>query len=271
MWWDKLEFHNDGLVLFEGKCIPDDMVDLLLLWKKVGEELIPYLNLPISNHEMLCAAAVICNPYDGVGEKRSSLSHKYGTNSPGKAIQILRDARKQLTKIQIHEGRGGRSNPVAIEEVRQSIKEAAGMLWHDVRLRVQFGERDEIKDIIDLLITYYDAYLNELGGNARKRHPYIVALALRAVFERYSTRKITSGHGANGGVRVNGTKFKERPSGAFAKCLKKVYSATGIDANARYYASEARNCASDDDFLDGIQIALSGASDRMREFQSFFE
>lgn len=196
MWWDVVNFKSNGDVVCGDEVFCDDMTsELLQVWAGITKILSEHLDLPIADHEMLAASALIGNPYEGNGEIWAKVAAKYGTNPPCGSIKRLEEARSQLAKMRIHQDRGGAENPEAIEEVRRTVLEASGTLWKDIRSRVLRSSRDELETIVDLLTGYLESGRGAVGKNAEKHHPYLIAVSLRCVFEKYSSKRITAGYG----------------------------------------------------------------------------
>lgn len=272
MWWDVVNFKSNGDVVCGDEVFCDDMTsELLQVWAGITKILSEHLDLPIADHEMLAASALIGNPYEGNGEIWAKVAAKYGTNPPVGSVKRLEEARIQLAKMRIHQDRGGAENPEALEEVRRTVLEASGALWRDIRWRVLRSSRDELETIVDLLTGFLEAGKGTAGKNAERHQPYTIAISLRCVFEKYSSRPITSGFGASGGPNGDDTVAPEVVSGSYAKCLQELYAFLRVTGSPRYYAQKAKTCADTDDQYREVRENFAVASEKMLEFRHLFE
>lgn len=272
MWWDVVNFKSNGDIVCGDEVFCDSMMsELLQVWAGISEILARYLDLPIADHEMLAASALIGNPYEGNGEVWSKVAKKYGTSPPVGSVKRLEEARIQLAKMRIHQDRGGAENPEALDEVRRTVLEASGALWRDIRWRVLRSSRDELETIVDLLAGYLEAGRGTADQNAEKHHPYFVAMSLRCAFEKYSSKPIKAGYGGGRIVKRGKITKPEAVTGTYAKCLQELYDFLKIKASPRYYAQKAKTCADADDQYREIKENFSVASEKMLEFRHLFE
>lgn len=129
MWWDVVNFKSNGDIVCGDEVFFDPMTSALLqVWAGITEILSRFLDLPIADHEMLAASALIGTPYEGNGKVWTKVAEKYDTSPPVRSKDRLNEARNQLEKMRLHEDRGGAENPAALEEVRRTILEASGVL-----------------------------------------------------------------------------------------------------------------------------------------------
>ncbi len=266
MWWDVVNFKSNGDIVCGDEVFDEMTTELLQVWAGITEILSRFLDLPIADHEMLAASALIGSPYEGNGEIWTRVAEKYGTSAPVCSINRLNEARNQLEKMRLHEDRGGADNPEALEKVRHSILEASGALWRDVRFRVLRSSRDELETIVDLLIGYIEGGRGNASKNAEKYRPYFIAVSLRCVFERYSSGPIRSGFGYSAD-----TATPEHVTGLYANCLKELYDFLNVKGSPRYFAQKAKECPDIDDQYRHIRDNFAIASEKMREFRQLFE
>lgn len=272
MWWDVINFKSNGDIICGDEVFCDDMTsELLQVWADITEILSKYLDLPIADHEMLAASALIGNPYEGNGEIWSKVAAKYGTIPPAGSVKRLEEARSQLAKMRVHQDRGGAENPATLEEVRCAVLEASGALWKDIRFRVLRSSRDELETTVDLLIGYLEAEKGTAGKNAEKHHPYSIAISLRCVFEKFSSKPIRSGFAQSADPSGSEKVSSEAVTGLYANCLKELYKLLNVKGSPRYYAQKAKACTDADDHYREIRENLAIASEKMREFRHLFE
>ena len=138
------------------------------------------------------------------------------------------------------------------------IEDASGLLWREVRRIIHFQDDDGIEGIVDHLIGYFDACLEERENNSGKLPAAHIAVALRVIFERFSTERITAGY--NNAAQASGT---------FCRCLKEIYRLVGAKGNARYQTEKVRSLPDDDEHLCDLRSGFAVAVDRMREYLEF--
>lgn len=236
-------------------------VELWHAWRRIGLALKRFLDLPIEGHEMLVAAAVIYNPYGKTGATWENLGKEYGATRSKEALILLDEGREILQQIQVDEGAGNAIEANARDRVLYRIKEASGPIWSHVK-GIVYSDDIDIERILDLLFCYHQGCIEEELGSRGKFRAYRTAVALRAVFEVYSTKAITAGD-----YNVKSDTTTCMPSGDFCSCLEEIFSISKVDGGFRHFAKQAKDLAEDNELLCDLKSDLIQGALHISEHQ----